>query len=185
MTRRCSYLTSCTSFEYTVKILNSTSASSLPNMRYKHTQSVQKRMICAGIGAWTAERSQLQLNTWNVSVVDLIHWLSASLQGLGLLERSVSSNMKEYESRPSFVSWLRADGQRLQHDTPRRHSGVIAPCTLLACLQRVATSPPQKSPFTFPPANWSFLHSDQGSWAQTSLVAPVQFTLWTPLMIAS
>lgn len=84
------------------------------------------------------------LNTWNVSAVDLIHWLSASLLGLELLERSVSSNMKEYESRPSFVSWLRADGQRQQHDTPR-HSRVIAACALLACLQRVATSPPRES----------------------------------------
>lgn len=73
--------------------------------------------------AWTEERSQPQLNMCSVSLVDLTRWLPASLQGSGLLDRHVSSNMKEHESRPSFVSWLRAEGPRLQHDTPS-HSRV-------------------------------------------------------------
>lgn len=110
--------------------------------------------------AWTKERSQPQLNMWSVSLVDLTRWLPASLRGSGLLDRHVSSKMKEHESRPSFVSWLRAEDPRLQRDTPS-HRTEWAACTLLARLQRVATSPPE-SLFTFPPANWGFLCSDQG-----------------------
>lgn len=73
--------------------------------------------------AWTEGRSQPQLNMWSVSLVDLTRRLPASLRGSGLLDRHVSSKMKEHESRPSFVSWLRAEGPRLQHDTPS-HSRV-------------------------------------------------------------
>lgn len=71
----------------------------------------------------TAECSQPRLSMWSVSLVDLTRWLPAPLGGSGLLDRHVSSNMKEHGSQPSFLGWQRAEGPRLQHDTPR-HSRV-------------------------------------------------------------
>lgn len=66
------------------------------------------------------------------------------------------------------------DGQRQQCET-LCHSRVISACTLLACLQREATSSPRESSFFF------LLQTGP----RTSPVVPVQFTLWTSLMTIS